>query len=257
VSRFDEIYAQGPDHFGTEPSKILGRFHGLIRPGGRVLDIGVGQGRNAIFLARLGFEVDGIDTSEVGLAAVRETASEEDLPIELHHGDAMTFSPGRAYDAVLALGIIPLLGHDDVDLLFDRIDGWTAPGGLVYVSAFTVQDKRYGESHESWEGLGRNTFQSGRRRGTVRSTTGRASPGNTATATPHRNGTTWPTWSRASPSRQNEPTDEREARRTKGTGILMKRGAPRHTRRPSAISYRVRLPTRRSSPSLPRPARTR
>ncbi len=163
MSRFDEIYAQGPDHFGTEPSKILGRFHGLIRPGGRVLDIGVGQGRNAIFLARLGFEVDGIDTSEVGLAAVRETASEEDLPIELHHGDAMTFSPGRAYDAVLALGIIPLLGHDDVDLLFDRIDGWTAPGGLVYVSAFTVQDKRYGESHESWEGLGRNTFQSGRR----------------------------------------------------------------------------------------------
>ena len=163
MSRFDEIYAQSPDHFGTEPSEILGRFHGAIRPGGRVLDIGVGQGRNAVFLARLGFEIEGIDTSEIGLRIVRERAAAEGFPIELHRGDILTFSPGRAFAAVLALGIIPLLGHEDVDLLFDRIDDWTAPGGLVFVSAFTVQDRRYGESSESWESLGRNTFRNGGR----------------------------------------------------------------------------------------------
>ncbi len=51
----------------TNPSEIVKKFYSLA-PKGRVLDIATGTGRNALFLANQGFDVDAIDISEVGLS---------------------------------------------------------------------------------------------------------------------------------------------------------------------------------------------
>ena len=66
MKHFDELYRETPDFFGSEPSRLLAQFHHLIPADGFVLDIGVGQGRNALFLARKGVSVEGIDLSAVG-----------------------------------------------------------------------------------------------------------------------------------------------------------------------------------------------
>jgi SAM-dependent methyltransferase len=166
VNEFDEIYAETGDFFGKEPSGLVARFHELIPKEARILDIGVGQGRNALVLARRGCTVVGVDTSSVGLSAVRERVSAEGLSVDLRHMDILTYSPeGRAFDAVLALGIIPVLTRQDVRALFGRIEGWTSPGGLVFVTAFAVGGCRHEECLAGWECLGRNTF---RRDGRIR-----------------------------------------------------------------------------------------
>jgi tellurite methyltransferase len=160
MSRFDEIYETEPHYFGREPSRLVARFHPLIPARARVLDIGIGQGRNAIFLARRGRAVVGVDTSLAGLAAVGEVAEAEGLDIDPRHANIMEFDPrGATFGAVLALGIVPLLRRSSVDLLFRRIDEWTSPGGLVFVTAFLTRDVRYGESRTSWEAIGRNSFK--------------------------------------------------------------------------------------------------
>ena len=166
MNRFDDMYARQPHYFGTKASTILREHHDIIPEGGAALDIGVGQGRNALFLARRGVVVDGVDTSTVGIRATRELADAEGLKIALYKQDIMDFSRAAAqYDAVLALGIVPLLPRGDVDVLFDRIDHWTKPGGLVFVTAYLTRDKRYRESLEHWEETERNTF---RRNGRIR-----------------------------------------------------------------------------------------
>ena len=53
---------------------------GLIKPG-RVLELGCGPGRNAIFLAQQGFEVDAVDLSNEGLEWARERAAEKDVHV--------------------------------------------------------------------------------------------------------------------------------------------------------------------------------
>lgn len=160
MRRFDEIYETEPHYFGREPSRLVARFYPLIPSGARVLDIGIGQGRNAVFLARHGRAVVGVDTSRPGLEAVKEVAEVEGLDIDLRHGDIMEFDPrGATFDAVLAQGIVPLLRRSSLDLLFQRIDDWTRPGGLVFVTAYLTRDVRYGECLKSWEAIERNSFR--------------------------------------------------------------------------------------------------
>lgn len=170
MSRFDDLYKNTPDYFGTGPSRLVARFHDLIPARGFVLDIGVGQGRNALFLARRGISVEGVDLSAVGLEDTKRVAEAEDLPIALHRVDIIEYSPhvmsvggGRAYDAVLALGIIPVLSRENVDILFRRIDLWTAPRGLVFVSAWSARDARFADydGNPEWERSGPASFRRG------------------------------------------------------------------------------------------------
>jgi SAM-dependent methyltransferase len=66
-----------PAHSALPPSPWLQRFAGLIRPGGRVLDLACGSGRHLRWLAQQGFEVTGVDrdaTALAGLAELHESA---------------------------------------------------------------------------------------------------------------------------------------------------------------------------------------
>ena len=50
-----------------EPSPIVKKFHAFA-PKGSALDIATGNGRNALFLANKGFQVEAVDISDEGLA---------------------------------------------------------------------------------------------------------------------------------------------------------------------------------------------
>ena len=65
-----------PDYvFGTEPNAWLRSHAGVWRPGQRVLCVADGEGRNSVWLARQGLQVDAFDVSEVGLAKARALAA--------------------------------------------------------------------------------------------------------------------------------------------------------------------------------------
>lgn len=53
------------------PAEIVIRFAPMANKGGRALDIAAGCGRHALFLAGLGFGVDAVDISEVGLGRIK------------------------------------------------------------------------------------------------------------------------------------------------------------------------------------------
>ena len=72
-SNWDDIYAEGEAFFGSDPDH-LARDYVCDAGGLRVLDVGAGQGRNCIPLARNGHAVTAIDSSEVGIAQVRAMA---------------------------------------------------------------------------------------------------------------------------------------------------------------------------------------
>src|SRR3972149_10905123 len=63
---WDKKYETGAYIFGKEPVAFL-REHIDLLPRGKALDIAMGEGRNAVFLAKNGFSVDGCDVSEVAI----------------------------------------------------------------------------------------------------------------------------------------------------------------------------------------------
>jgi SAM-dependent methyltransferase len=70
---YDRIFS-GPARFQTSPSAILEEAVRNRHPG-RALDVGMGQGRNSIYLAQKGWDVTGFDISKVGLAEAKKLAS--------------------------------------------------------------------------------------------------------------------------------------------------------------------------------------
>jgi SAM-dependent methyltransferase len=80
---WDARYASDQYAYGTAPNQYLKKQSALIPPGGRVLCLADGEGRNGVFLARQGFEVTSLDISTQGLEKGRALAAQ--------HGVEMTF----------------------------------------------------------------------------------------------------------------------------------------------------------------------
>ncbi|OYR56024.1 class I SAM-dependent methyltransferase [Halorubrum halodurans] len=99
---WDERFASGEYPRDPEPSPVLRSYEPSI-PDGRALDLATGTGRNALFLAAAGYEVDALDASREGLRIVRERAAERGLQgrIETVHADATAHEfPTERYDLV-------------------------------------------------------------------------------------------------------------------------------------------------------------
>ena len=79
--RWDSRYREKGYALGREPNPFLKR-HLRFLPRGKVLDLAAGEGRNAVFLATQGFDVDAVDISGVGLRKANRWAKE--MGVRIH-----------------------------------------------------------------------------------------------------------------------------------------------------------------------------
>ena len=102
--KWNSRFASQESFLGRRPSPFLAREIERIKQlvtGRRALDIACGEGRNSIFLAGHGFQVTGVDISEVGLAKAARRAAEEAVDVEFVHADLDHVRPGGRFDLVL------------------------------------------------------------------------------------------------------------------------------------------------------------
>jgi tellurite methyltransferase len=98
--RWDERYKLKEFALGKEPNPFLKR-HFRSLPGGKALDLATGDGRNAVFLALHGYDVDAVDISEVGLRKARKLARAVGVKINTIHADLDVYSIKKeAYDLI-------------------------------------------------------------------------------------------------------------------------------------------------------------
>jgi SAM-dependent methyltransferase len=122
---YDKVYGGVPE-FRTEPNRLLVEAVAQRTPG-KALDVGMGQGRNALFLAAQGWTVTGFDVSTVGLARAKAAAAARGLAIDAVHASDEEFAFGRdQWD------LIALLYAIEKRSVF-RVKEALRPGGLVVV----------------------------------------------------------------------------------------------------------------------------
>jgi SAM-dependent methyltransferase len=160
MTSFDGAYRAEEGYFGSHPEPILAGHLDALDDGVRVLDIGCGQGRNALFLARTGFPVDALDPSPVAIQQVAKAAGDRDLPIRTILGTFQDLTPANAgYGAVLAFGLIPLLSRTEIIALVGAVTSALRSGGLVFVTAFGTWDPAYPRHASQWREVGVNSFR--------------------------------------------------------------------------------------------------
>lgn len=130
---WEERYA--PDHyiFGKEPVLSLKNHSGLLRKG-KTLDIGMGEGRNAVYLATQGFQVEGIDCSAKAVAKAKSLASEKNATLEAKTQNLDFFlMPLMKYDSIVMTYFKPL------PRFFSEIRRGLVAGGTFLLEAYTTE----------------------------------------------------------------------------------------------------------------------
>ena len=123
-------YFTNPDNrdFNSEPNQFLVDVTRGRRPG-RALDVGVGQGRNALYLAQQGWDVTGMDVAERAMAVARHAAERNGMRLRTVTAKLETFDYGQSqWDLVLFSWMGPM-----PQPLADRMQASLKPGGLVVV----------------------------------------------------------------------------------------------------------------------------
>jgi SAM-dependent methyltransferase len=163
--RWDELYKGAECVWGLEPDWEL-RLYLKEIPKGKALDLGIGEGRNAFFLAKEGFEVEGIDLAQEAVRRCNELAQREGLKVRAEVSDVREFPiPEGTYTCIVCAYVLPFLKRSEAEALIGRIKAGLAPGGVAYVAAFSTEDPGYKRCRE--RGLPEvepNTFFSKKRR---------------------------------------------------------------------------------------------
>ena len=122
----------------AEPNRFLVAEVEGSRPA-RALDLACGAGRNAVWLAEQGWEVTGVDFSEVGLEHARRLAQSRGVEVEWVLADVLEWEPpAGAFDLVAVLYL--QLPADERYELLSRASSALAPGGTLLFVAHDVRN---------------------------------------------------------------------------------------------------------------------
>ncbi|MBI4334276.1 MAG: methyltransferase domain-containing protein [Chloroflexi bacterium] len=121
------------------PSAFLVRNLRLL-PRGKALDIAAGEGRNALYLARKGFQVDAVDISAEKVATLSGKACQLGLPVRGIVADLETGCqiPPAAYELIICFNYLQRS-------LFPRIEAGLKSGGVLLYETFTIDQTRFGK----------------------------------------------------------------------------------------------------------------
>ena len=131
---WDQRYSQRRYVYGKEPARFLAENYDYLPPESKVLDMGMGEGRNAVFLAQKGHFVTGVDISSVAIKKARSLAKEFGVKIKTIVGTLTKYKlPDESFDAIICFYYV------DRELN-DKIQRWLKPGGILIYEAHTTKE---------------------------------------------------------------------------------------------------------------------
>lgn len=121
--------------WGKNPSKTVTVIL-KYKKSGYVLDIGAGDGRNAIFLAKEGFNVTAVEKDVASFQMLKLNAKQAKVKLKLSLQDIRQFKFDKRYDIIIAISSLHFLPRLSAVNVINRMKRHTTKGGLNIISAF-------------------------------------------------------------------------------------------------------------------------
>ncbi|STZ75615.1 SAM-dependent methyltransferase TehB [Bergeriella denitrificans] len=139
------FYCDAADYFhkkyGMSATHSAVRAAQHIVPAGKALDMGCGQGRNALFLGLKGFNVTAVDANPQAVRNVAALAQQEGLPVRAFEYDLNTAALQEDFDYIVATVVLMFLQPQRIPAVIADMQAHTRAGGYnLIVSAMDTAD---------------------------------------------------------------------------------------------------------------------
>lgn len=151
-TQYEKCYEGEEYYWGLEPASFLDE---LIEASGKnateltVLDIGCGEGKDAVYMAQKGCKVSAFDITESGIRKTKLLAEKRNVLIDAFVADINDIEIEEQFDIVYSTGTIQYLFDENIPAFFDKVSKITKIGGLVYLNVFV--DKPFLELPPDWD----------------------------------------------------------------------------------------------------------
>lgn len=140
---WDKRFESAEYIFGTEPNVWLASHADLLTPGMRVLAVADGEGRNSVWMAQRGLQVDAFDISPIGVAKAKKLAADAGVHVNYSVSSVEDW-PWKVgvYDAVVAI-FIQFADPATRATLFRQMKSALKPDGLILLQGYTPKQLDY------------------------------------------------------------------------------------------------------------------
>lgn len=137
------FFASKPNEscFGDVDTSIQ-RMAKLLPVGANILDLGAGDGRNALYLAEQGFVVQAVDLSEAGIQKLERLAAAHNVSLKTEVADIQTYEIQGEYDAIVVALVLQFVSEEAALRVLTAVKAHTRPGGFHMIRLLTSTGDR-------------------------------------------------------------------------------------------------------------------
>lgn len=138
ITDYEEKYKNSEYYWGIAPNKMCYEIMKLRPPlkPYRVLDIGCGEGKDAVFLAKNGYIVTAFDVAEAGIEKARELARKNQVEVDFFVADVNEYKANMTFDIIYSSGVLHYISLDKRKMFFENLKEYTSQNGINAVNVF-------------------------------------------------------------------------------------------------------------------------
>lgn len=153
ASPYDKEYEKKEYYWGEQPSFLALQVIALHKPAEagqkRLLDIGSGEGRDAVFFSSRGYRVDALEISAPGIRKIKELSARAGLKVNAIQANMIGYQLPAQYDIIYSMGSLQFLPPAERTVHFDSYKKHTVTGGLNAHMVFV--EKPFIPTAPDWE----------------------------------------------------------------------------------------------------------
>jgi 2-polyprenyl-3-methyl-5-hydroxy-6-metoxy-1,4-benzoquinol methylase len=142
LARWNERFSTAHYLFGEKPNQYLADKTSLLSKG-KALSIADGEGRNSVWLASQGFELDAFDFSPVAIEKAKKLANKQQVSVNFHCSDWESFDwKAKHYDTIAGI-FFQFADPGPRTELFEKLNLALKPGGTLIIQGYGKAQMQY------------------------------------------------------------------------------------------------------------------